>query len=67
MGQTVVDVNSDPDIPPLPPHAEGDNMKQRMRRGAQAKPGSDEDAAGVIRTGVKPKMQDSLPGTTSNR
>jgi pyruvate dehydrogenase (quinone) len=53
----VLDVYCDPDVPPIPPHATSDQMKDA----AQAMLAGDPDAAGVIRTGVKQKIQEFLP------
>jgi pyruvate dehydrogenase (quinone) len=53
----VLDVYVDPDVPPIPPHA---TMGQ-MRDVAKAIMTGDEDAA-VVRTGMKHKLQEFLPG-----
>jgi len=55
---TVLDVHSDPDVPPIPPHATLDQMKEA----GKALLAGDEDAAGVVRTGVRQKVQEFLPG-----
>jgi pyruvate dehydrogenase (quinone) len=55
---TVLDVHCDPDVPPIPPHADWAQMKAT----AKAVLGGDEDAAGVVRTGIKQKVQEFLPG-----
>jgi pyruvate dehydrogenase (quinone) len=56
---TVLDVHSDPDVPPIPPHADTDQVKAA----AAALLGGDEDAAGVIKTGIRQKVQEFLPDT----
>jgi pyruvate dehydrogenase (quinone) len=55
---TVLDVHTDPDFPPIPPHA----TMEQMKASAKAVLAGDEDARGVIRTGVKQKLQEFLPG-----
>lgn len=55
---TVLDVHTDPDVPPIPPHADWDQMKNTAR----AMLSGDEDAAGVIKTGVRHKAQELVPG-----
>jgi len=55
---TVLDVRTDPDVPPIPPHADWDQMKNAAR----AMLSGDEDAAGVIKTGVRHKVQEFVPG-----
>jgi pyruvate dehydrogenase (quinone) len=55
---TVLDVHTDPNVPPIPPHATFDQVKSAglaMLRG-------DEDARQVVSTGVKQKIQEFLPG-----
>jgi pyruvate dehydrogenase (quinone) len=54
----LLDVHTDPDVSPIPPHADWDQMKSAAR----AILGGDEDAAGVVRTGLKQKVQEFLPG-----
>jgi pyruvate dehydrogenase (quinone) len=56
---TVLDVRTDPDVPPIPPHA----TYEQVKSSARAMLHGDEDARGVIRTGVKQKVQEYLPGT----
>jgi pyruvate dehydrogenase (quinone) len=56
---TVLDVHTDPDVPPIPPHA----TLQQMRDTAKALVGGDENAWGVIKTGIRQKAQELLPGT----
>jgi pyruvate dehydrogenase (quinone) len=55
---TLLDVHCDPDVPPIPPHATFEQMKEA----GKAMLAGDEDAAGVVRTGVKQKVQEFLPG-----
>jgi pyruvate dehydrogenase (quinone) len=55
---TLLDVHCDPDVPPIPPHANFEQMKEA----GKAMLAGDEDAAGVVRTGVKQKVQEFLPG-----
>ncbi len=55
---TVLDVHTDPDVPPIPPHADFEQVKSMTK----ALIAGDEDAWGVIRTGVKQKVQEFLPG-----
>ncbi len=59
---TVLDVFTDPDVPPIPPHATFEQVKDA----AKAMLAGDEDAAGVIRTGIKQKVQEFLPGTKAD-
>jgi len=59
---TVIDVHTDPDVPPIPPHATFDQLKDA----AKAMLAGDEDAPGVLRTGVKQKVQEFLPGVKSD-
>ena len=55
---TVIDVRCDPNVPPIPPHATFEQMKDAglsLVRG-------DEDRWGVLRQGIKQKAQEFLPG-----
>lgn len=54
---TVLDVFTDPDMPPIPPHAEWDQAKAA----ATAVLKGDEDRWGFIVTGIKTKAQEFLP------
>jgi pyruvate dehydrogenase (quinone) len=54
---TVLDVRCDPNVPPVPPHATYEQMKDA----AQALMHGDEDRWGVIKQGVKTKLQEFLP------
>jgi pyruvate dehydrogenase (quinone) len=54
---TVLDVHVDPDVPPIPPHATFEQMKDS----AEAILQGDENRWGVLREGVKTKIQEFLP------
>jgi pyruvate dehydrogenase (quinone) len=54
---TLLDVHTDPDIPPIPPHATFEQMKDA----AEAMLKGDENRWGVIKEGVKTKVQEFLP------
>ncbi|HET6626055.1 MAG TPA: thiamine pyrophosphate-requiring protein [Nocardioidaceae bacterium] len=54
---TVLDVHTDPDVPPIPPHATFAQMKDA----AEALLKGDEDRWGVIKEGIKTKAQEFLP------
>ena len=54
---TVLDVRTDPNVPPIPPHATFEQVKDSAR--AMLK--GDEDRRGVIAEGVKTKVQEMLP------
>ncbi|XVQ09866.1 thiamine pyrophosphate-requiring protein [Spirillospora sp. CA-255316] len=53
----LLDVRCDPDVPPIPPHATLEQVKATARSMIQG----DEDRWGVIRQGVKTKVQEFLP------
>jgi len=53
----VLDVRVDPDVPPIPPHATYEQMKDA----AKALLHGDADRWGVIREGIKVKAQEFLP------
>jgi pyruvate dehydrogenase (quinone) len=53
-GPVVLDVRCDPDIPPIPPHAEFEQIKDA----AEAIIKGDPDAAGIVRKGMKTKAQE---------
>ena len=55
---TVLDVRCDPNVPPIPPHATFEQMKDA----GLALLHGDEDRWGVLRQGVKQKAQEFLPG-----
>jgi pyruvate dehydrogenase (quinone) len=55
---TVLDVLCDPDVPPIPPHATFEQVKattSAILRG-------DEDRWGMVKEGIKQKVQEFLPG-----
>jgi len=54
---TLLDVHTDPNVPPIPPHATFEQMKDA----AEAMLKGDEDRWGVIKEGVKTKVQEFLP------
>ena len=56
---TVLDVRTDPSIPPIPPHATFEQAKDA----AKAILKGDEDARSVIVEGIKTKVQEFLPHT----
>ncbi len=58
---TVLDVHTSPDVPPIPPHATWEQMKNS----AEALVKGDEDAFGVVKTGMKEKLQEFVPGRRS--
>jgi pyruvate dehydrogenase (quinone) len=55
---TVLDVRTDPDVPPIPPHATFEQMKDA----ASAMLKGDLDRWGVIKEGVMTKAREILPG-----
>ncbi|HLN77989.1 MAG TPA: thiamine pyrophosphate-requiring protein [Nocardioidaceae bacterium] len=55
---TVLDVHTDANVPPIPPHATYDQMKDA----AVALAKGDSDRWGVIKEGLKVKAQELLPG-----
>ncbi|HEU5007376.1 MAG TPA: thiamine pyrophosphate-requiring protein [Jatrophihabitantaceae bacterium] len=55
---TVLDVRCDPNVPPIPPHATFEQAKDT----ATALLHGDEDAWGIVKEGVKQKVQEYLPG-----
>ena len=60
---TVLDVHTDPDFPPIPPHATFEQVKDA----AKAMLSGDEDALGVLRAGIKQKVQEFLPNSRAKR
>ena len=56
---TVLDVRTDPDVPPIPPHATFEQVKATT----SAVLHGDEDSAGFVKQGIKQKVQQYLPGT----
>jgi pyruvate dehydrogenase (quinone) len=58
---TVLDVRCDPNVPPIPPHATFEQVKSM----ASSIVHGDEDTAGIIKEGIKQKVQQYLPGGKS--
>jgi pyruvate dehydrogenase (quinone) len=56
---TVLDIRTDPDVPPIPPHA---TFEQAKAAGLAVLHG-DEDRWGFVKQGLKQKVQQYLPGT----
>ncbi|MGI8880236.1 MAG: thiamine pyrophosphate-requiring protein [Jatrophihabitans sp.] len=54
---TLIDVHTDPNVPPIPPHA----TFAQMKSAATAMLKGDEDAWGIVKEGVKTKAQEFLP------
>ncbi|MEV5598566.1 thiamine pyrophosphate-requiring protein [Streptomyces sp. NPDC052496] len=54
----VIDFRTDPDVPPIPPHATLDQIEAA----ATAILKGDPETAGVLKQGVKAKIQEFLPG-----
>jgi pyruvate dehydrogenase (quinone) len=54
---TLLDVRTDPDVPPIPPHSTFEQMKDAALSMAKG----DEDRWGVIKEGIKTKAQEFLP------
>jgi pyruvate dehydrogenase (quinone) len=59
---TVLDVHTDPDVPPIPPHS---TMQQAIDT-AKALLKGDEDRWGVIKEGLMTKAQEVLPGKSGS-
>ena len=56
---TLLDIRTDPDVPPIPPHATWEQVKAT----ASAILHGDPDRAGFVTQGIKQKVQQYLPGT----
>ena len=54
---TVLDVFTDPNMPPIPPHATWDQFKSATA----AVLGGDEDRVGFVKVGLKTKAQEFMP------
>jgi pyruvate dehydrogenase (quinone) len=54
---TVLDVYTDPDMPPIPPHATWEQFKAATA----AVLGGDEDRTGFVKVGLKAKAQEFMP------
>ncbi|HET9829993.1 MAG TPA: thiamine pyrophosphate-requiring protein [Nocardioidaceae bacterium] len=59
---TILDVHTDPNVPPVPPHA----TFEQMRDSAKALLAGDADRWGVVKEGIKTKAQEFLPHSTSS-
>ncbi|MFD8589618.1 thiamine pyrophosphate-requiring protein [Streptomyces sp. NPDC059637] len=59
----VVDFRTDPAVPPIPPHADRD----QIQAAASAVLRGDSDRAGMLRQGVRAKVQEFLPGRGGRR
>jgi pyruvate dehydrogenase (quinone) len=59
---TILDVHTDPNVPPVPPHATFEQMKDS----AKALLAGDADRWGVVKEGIKTKAQEFLPHSTSS-
>jgi pyruvate dehydrogenase (quinone) len=57
----VIEFRTDPAVPPIPPHADWDQVKST----ASAILHGDPDRVGMVRQGTKAKLQDFLPGGAS--
>ena len=55
----VIEFRTDPAVPPIPPHADWDQVKAT----ASAVLHGDSDRVGMVRQGVKAKLQEFLPGS----
>ena len=58
---TVLDVYTDPDMPPIPPHATWEQFKATTA----AVLAGDEDRVGFVKMGLKTKAQEFLPHKNS--
>ncbi|AGP54202.1 thiamine pyrophosphate-requiring protein [Streptomyces rapamycinicus] len=56
-GPAVVEFLTDPDVPPIPPHA----TREQMEATAESIIKGDSDRAGMVRQGLKAKVQEFLP------
>ncbi|WUI04087.1 thiamine pyrophosphate-requiring protein [Spirillospora sp. NBC_00431] len=54
---TLLDVRVDPNVPPIPPHASYEQVKDSARALLKG----DEDRVGVVKRGIKVKMRELLP------
>ncbi|MEV5748486.1 thiamine pyrophosphate-requiring protein [Actinoallomurus sp. NPDC052308] len=55
-GPVVLDVRCDPDIPPIPPHAEFSQIKDMTEAVLKGDP----DRVGIVKKGIKTKMQELI-------
>jgi pyruvate dehydrogenase (quinone) len=54
----VLDIHCDPEVPPIPPHAEFEQVKSMMQAMLKGDPGG----VHLVAQGVKTKIQEALPG-----
>ncbi|MGH3353653.1 MAG: thiamine pyrophosphate-requiring protein [Nocardioides sp.] len=59
----LLDVHCNADVPPIPPHADIDQMKNTL----EAMIAGDEDRLGVVKQGLLTKMQEFLPHRASSK
>ncbi|GGX01684.1 thiamine pyrophosphate-requiring protein [Streptomyces malachitofuscus] len=59
----VIDFRTDPAVPPIPPHAEADQIEAA----AAAVLKGDSDRSSMVKQGFKAKVQEMLPGTRHRR
>jgi pyruvate dehydrogenase (quinone) len=57
----VIDARTDPDVPPIPPHIEFKQVKNLMFALGKG----DSDTKGIIRQGIKDKIEDLIPRSSS--
>ncbi|MFI5695306.1 thiamine pyrophosphate-requiring protein [Kribbella sp. NPDC051586] len=57
----VVEFRTDPAVPPIPPHATWDQMEKALESIVRG----DSDRVGMVKEGVKAKVQEFLPGKSS--
>ncbi|MCS0635758.1 thiamine pyrophosphate-requiring protein [Streptomyces sp. LP05-1] len=62
-GPFVIDFRTDPAVPPIPPHAELDQIEAA----ASAVLRGDSDTPAILKQGIKAKVQEFLPGTRHRR
>ena len=54
----MLDVHCDPEVPPIPPHAEFAEVKSMMQAMLKGDPGG----MHLVAQGIKTKIQEALPG-----
>ena len=59
---TVLDFRTDPDVPPIPPHSTFEQFKSTVSAFVHG----DEDRWGFAKQGIKEKVQEFLPGRSSD-
>ncbi|PRH78842.1 thiamine pyrophosphate-requiring protein [Streptomyces solincola] len=62
-GPFVIDFRTDPAVPPIPPHAEWEQIEAAAAAVLQG----DSDTPSVLKQGIKAKVQEFLPGTRHRR